>query len=215
MKVMLVEDHPVYLDGLTSLVHASGMQVVGAATSAADALALFPGVTPDVVVIDIALPDGDGAALTAELIEQRPGLRVLILTMFHEEAVVARALEAGVGGYLVKDAPPQEILAAIHAVAGGSLVIGAVLADRLRDLAVDGANRAPEAPAAAFPELRDRERQVLGLVAEGLDNTAIAARLGLSTKTVANYVSAILTHLQVPHRAAAQDIVRSRTTKPN
>lgn len=213
MKVMLVEDHPIYLDGLTSLIEASGMHVVATATSTAAALAITADVEPDVVVIDIALPDGDGVDLTTKLLAQRPGLRVLILTMFTEDAVVARALEAGASGYLVKDAPPQEILAAIHAIASGSLVIGSALANRLRDRAADGVRRAPEPPASTFPDLRYRERQVLGLVAEGLDNAAIAARLGLSTKTVANYISAILTQLQLPNRAAARDIVRTRRTQ--
>jgi DNA-binding NarL/FixJ family response regulator len=211
VKVMLVEDHPVFLDGLVSLIQSADIDVVGTATSVAAALALLPGIDPDVVVVDVALPDGDGAELTAEMIRQRPELRVLVLTMFHDDEVIARALDAGASGYLVKDAPPQEIVTAIRSVSGGSLVIGSAVADRLRHVAAEGARRGGDAPAALFPQLRARERQVLGLMADGLDNTAIATRLGLSTKTVANYVSTILTQLQVPTRSDAAKLVRSRS----
>ena len=207
----MVEDHPVYRDGLAALLDAAGIDVVGAAASATDALALLD-TEPDVVLMDIGLPDGDGATLTARLLERRPRTRVLVLTMFHDDSVIARALEAGAGGYLVKDALPEEILAAVHAVASGALVLGADVVSPTRRLTLAESFRGAAPPASSFPELRERERQVLGLLAQGLSNAAIAERLGLSGKTVANYVSTILSCLRLDHRADAARVVDERTS---
>lgn len=210
MRVLIVEDHPVYRDGLAALLSAAGVEVVGTAASGEEALALAEA-DLDVVIMDIALPDRDGADVTAELVERHPGIQVLVLTMFHEDQVIARALEAGASGYLVKDAPPDEILRAVASVASGALVFGADLAPRVRTLTSVAARRGVAPPSTDFPELRERERQVLGMLALGLDNAAIAERLGLSGKTVANYVSTILTHLRVRDRDAAAQLVRERT----
>ena len=210
MKAFLVEDHPVFLDGLVSLLHAADVEVVGTAGSVQAALAILGDVDSELVLVDIALPDGDGAALIAEIVRRRPDLRVLVLTMFHDDGVLARALEAGADGYLVKDAEPNEIIAAVRAVSGGSFVVGSAMSGVLRGLAVDGVRAGRDVDPTDFPGLRRRERQVLALVADGLDNAAIADRLGLSTKTVANYVSTILTQLQVTSRSAAIELVRAR-----
>lgn len=209
MRALLVEDHPIYRDGLAALLATAGVDVVGLAATAAEAMSMLD-TDPDVVLMDIGLPDRDGADLTAQMLERRPDLKVLVLTMFHDDSVIARALEAGATGYLVKDAPPDEILSALNSVASGALVIGSDLASPLRRSAwVDSLRRASP-PATAFPELRERERQVLGLLAQGLSNSAIAERLGLSGKTVANYVSTILTQLRVQDRAAAARLMRER-----
>lgn len=213
VKLLLVEDHPVYRDGLSALIDAAGMTIVGQATSAAEALDMLER-DPDVVVMDIGLPDGDGIEVTADIVARRPHTRVLVLTMFHDDGVIERALAAGASGYLVKDAPPTEILRAIDAIAEGAMVIGSAVAPRVRQMTSGGARRAASPSASAFPELRERERQVLGLLADGLDNQAIAERLGLSTKTIANYVSAILTRLQVQDRRSAAQVVRTRTASP-
>lgn len=209
MRALLVEDHPIYRDGLAALLATAGVDVVGLAATAAEAMSMLD-TDPDVVLMDIGLPDRDGADLTAQMLERRPDLKVLVLTMFHDDSVIARALEAGATGYLVKDAPPDEILSALNSVASGALVIGSDIASPLRRSAwVDSLRRASP-PATAFPELRERERQVLGLLAQGLSNPAIAERLGLSGKTVANYVSTILTQLRVQDRAAAARLMKER-----
>jgi DNA-binding NarL/FixJ family response regulator len=141
------------------------------------------------------------------VLELRPGAKVLVMTMFGEDAAVARALEAGASGYLLKASPPDDVRRAVEAVASGAFVVGAPLADRVRRMASGGAGRGA-AYAGEFPELTDRERQVLALVADGLTNAQIAERLGLSGKTVANYLSGILAKLDVVDRAALAALAR-------
>lgn len=209
MKALLVEDHPIYRDGLAALLATAGVDVVGLAATGSEALSMLD-TDPDVVLMDIGLPDRDGADLTAQLLERRPDTKVLVLTMFHDDSVIARALEAGASGYLVKDAHPDEILSALRSVASGALVIGSDVVSPVRRSAWAQSLRRASPPAAVFPELRERERQVLGLVAQGLSNSAIAERLGLSGKTVANYVSTILTQLRVQDRAAAARLMKER-----
>ena len=210
VKVLIVEDHPIYRDGLAALLESSGVSVVGAAATGTEALAMLDS-NPEIVIVDIGLPDVDGADLTAEIIDRQPDAKVLVLTMFRDDSVIGRCLEAGASGYLVKDSPPEEILTAIRAVAGGSLVIGSNIASSARRVVWGEALRDPSPSASSFPELRERERQVVGLVAQGLGNAAIAERLGLSGKTVANYVSAILTRLRLRDRAALAELVKDRT----
>lgn len=210
MSVLVVEDHPVYRDGLVALLEAAGMEVVGHATSGGEAIAMVE-LNPDVVLMDIGLPDRDGADVTADLVERRPDIRVLVLTMFEDDVVIERVIAAGASGYLVKDAAPAEILHAVEAAFHGTMVFGSGVAPRVREMTSGGAQRASVPSATAFPELRERERQVLGLLAEGLDNAAIGERLGVSTKTVANYVSAILTRLRVQDRRSAAALARTRT----
>lgn len=209
MKVLLVEDHPIYRDGLAALLAAAGVEVIGSATTGAEALAMLDN-APDVVVMDIGLPDQDGADLTAKVLARLPETKVIVLTMFHDDSIIARSLEAGASGYLVKDAHPDEILNALRSVASGALVIGSDVASRVRRSAWAESLRRPSPPATVFPELRARERQVLGLLAQGLSNAAIGESLGLSGKTVANYVSTILSQLRVQDRAAAAQVARER-----
>lgn len=209
MKVLLVEDHPIYRDGLAALLVTAGVDVVGLAGTGSEALSMLDN-EPDVVLMDIGLPDRDGADLTTQLLERLPDTKVLVLTMFHDDSVIARALEAGASGYLVKDAHPDEILSALKSVASGAFVIGSDVVSSARRSAWADSLRRASPPAAVFPELRERERQVLGLLAQGLSNTAIAERLGLSGKTVANYVSTILAQLRVQDRAAAAKLMKER-----
>jgi len=201
-SVVLVDDHPVFRDGLRVLLEAAGMTVVGETAYGGDAVGLLGG-EPDVIVMDLGLPDIDGVEATRRLLAVDSSTCVLVLTMYDDDDAVSRALEAGARGYLVKSAPAAEIVGAIAAVASGTVVLGSVIAPRVPRLVAGGAIRTATAPATEFPTLSERERQVLGLIAAGLGNAAIAERLGVSGKTVANYVSSVLTKLRVKDRAAA------------
>jgi DNA-binding NarL/FixJ family response regulator len=189
------------------LLEAHGIEVLAEASTAAEAMErLNP--APDVVLMDVGLPDEDGVSATVNVLQACPQTRVLIITMFHDDLVVARALEAGAAGYVVKDASPDEVVGSVLGVAGGSLVIGHAVADQVRRMATGGALRASTPEEGRFPELTDRERQVVGLIGKGLTNAQVAERLGVSGKTVANYVSAILTRLHVRDRQTLADLVR-------
>jgi len=205
-RVILVDDHPVFRNGLRALLQASGVDVVGEAATGADAVDLAARLTPDVVLMDLGLPDMSGVDAVVRIIAARPGTRVLVISLYQDDRSVETALRAGARGYVVKDAPAEEVVAAVHAVASGSAVIGGSLAGRLADLvqARDG-----EIPEEAFPNLTARERQILALIAKGLSNSAIAERLGLSGKTVANYVSVILAKIDaVDRNDATQKVTR-------
>ena len=207
-RVLLVDDHPLFRDALRVLLETAGLDVIGEAGDlgeAVDALAA----DPELVIMDIGLPGADGIEATRRILDLRPSVRVLVMTMFDEDAAVARALEAGATGYLLKAAPPEEILRAVAAVLDGAFVVGAPLAERVRRMASGGAHSG-SAYASDFPELTDRERQILVLVADGLTNAAIADRLGLSGKTVANYVSSILSRLGVADRRGLIALVHAR-----
>jgi DNA-binding NarL/FixJ family response regulator len=209
IRVLLVDDHPVFRQGLRVLLEAHGFTVVGEAGDVETGLGML-GSDPDVVLMDIGLPGDDGLTGTVAMLRRRPGTRVLVVSMFRDDTVVAEALEAGASGYLSKDAGASELVQAVRAVAEGSLVVGMSLVERVRGMTSGGGLRAAAPEAALFPELSERERQVLGLVAQRLDNTQIAERLGVSAKTVANYVSTVLVRLRAPDRAALAGVVAAR-----
>lgn len=207
-RVILVDDHPVFRNGLRALLQASGIDVVGEAATGADAVDIATQLSPDVVLMDLGLPDMSGVEAVAQIVAARPATRVLVVSLYQDDGSVDAALRAGARGYVVKDAPAEEVVAAVQAVASGSAVIGASLAGRLIDL-VQG--RDGRLPAEAFPSLTTRERQILALVAKGLTNSAIAERLGLSGKTVANYVSVILAKIDAKDRNdAARKVIGAR-----
>ncbi len=199
-RVILVDDHPVFRNGLRALLEASGIDVVGEAATGAEAVDLAARLTPDVVLMDLGLPDMSGVEAVGQIVAARPATRVLVISLYQDDGSVETALRAGARGYVVKDAPAAEVVAAVHAVASGSAVIGGSLAGRLADL-VHG--RGGEIPEDDFPSLTSRERQILALIAKGLTNSAIAERLGLSGKTVANYVSVILAKIDAADRNEA------------
>jgi DNA-binding NarL/FixJ family response regulator len=208
-RVILVDDHPVFRNGLRALLEASGIDVVGEAATGADAMALAARLNPDVVLMDLGLPDMSGVEAIGQIVAARPEARVLVISLYRDDGSVDSALRAGARGYVVKDAPAEEVVAAVQAVASGSAVIGGSLAGRLADL-VHG--RDGEIAEDSFPSLTSRERQILGLMAKGLTNSAIAERLGLSGKTVANYVSVVLAKIEAVDRTeAAQKVARLRT----
>lgn len=212
VHVVVVDDHPVFRLGMAALLDSlAGIEVVGQAASAAEArelLGLGPGsddgADVDVVLMDVDLGDGSGVEVTRDLVRARPDVRVLVVTMHETDDAVVSAVRAGARGYLVKSASPAEVERAVLAVADGAMILSPTVAERAMAYVVGGgaAVRVP------FPQLTAREREVLDLVAAGLDNTVIAYRLSLSPKTVRNTVSAVLTKLAVRDRAAA--IVRAR-----
>ena len=196
ISVVLVDDHPVFRLGLSAVIEGlEGIEVIGEAATAAEAVALVAQVSPDVVVMDIQLPDACGVEATGSLLKARPDLGVLVLTMFDDDDSVHAAIRVGARGYLVKGVGAGEIERAIRAVAHGEVILGAAAARRAQLHWREGNTN--------FPELSEREREVLDLVARGLGNQAIARRLVVSEKTVRNHVSNVLTKLGAGTRAEA------------
>ena len=204
IRVVVADDHPMVRDGLRALLTSlPTTELVGEAATGRQAIRAAVTERPDVLVMDLHMPDLDGVTATTEITRAAPEVAVLVLSMLDDDDSVFAAMRAGARGYLVKGAGQAEIVRAITAVAAGEVIFGPGIARQV--LAYFAAQR-PQQP--SFPELTTRERQVLDLVAAGLSNATIAARLGLSTKTVGNHTSTIFTKLQVADRAEA--IVRAR-----
>lgn len=195
--VLLCDDHPVFRGGLGALfAEVPQIEVVGEAETGEEAVRLARELRPDVVIMDLGLPGMSGVEATRLLLDERPATAVLVLTMFEDDVTIAAALRAGARGYLLKGAPHDQITRAITAVAHGDAILSNGVADRLVRLVGGGATH-------PFPELSEREAEVLELVAAGHSNDAIATRLFLSPKTIRNYVSSILSKLHVESRAEA------------
>ncbi|TDD28223.1 response regulator transcription factor [Kribbella turkmenica] len=180
------------------------LAVVGEAGSGPEAVELVERLAPDVVVVDLNLPGMGGVEVIRRLGVSAPRVAPLVLTMVDDESVFG-AVRAGARGYLLKDAEPERIVAAIRAVAAGEVVFSGAVAARLIALA----DQPPGPRAPVFPELPEREHEILSLVANGLGNVAIGQRLGLRPKTVRNYVSNVLTKIQAADRADA--VLRARS----
>ncbi len=207
IRVLIADDHPLFRDGLTVLLtDGPDTELAGAATSGTEAVELARETQPDVVVMDLHMPGLDGIEATRRIVADSPHIVVLVLTMFDDDDSIFSALRAGARGYLLKGADQEQIRRAIQAAASGEIIFGTHLAARM--LTYFTAPSAPSAPPPVFPQLTEREHEVLDLVAQGRPNTAIAARLCLSEKTIRNHVSNILTKLQVADRAQA--IVQAR-----
>ena len=204
IRILVVDDHPMFRLGLVALLGAmDGMRVIGEAATLDDAVAAAAS-EPDVVIMDLHLGDDSGIAATREILARAPSVGVLVVTMLDDDDSIVAALRAGARGYLLKGAGPPEIERAIRAVAAGEVLLAPGVAARAMP-ALTGGRRGP---APAFPQLTEREHEVLELVAQGLDNLRISRRLALSDKTVRNHVSNILTKLGVADRGAA--IARAR-----
>jgi DNA-binding NarL/FixJ family response regulator len=200
-RVLVVDDHPLFLDGVrAALSGADDLELVGEARDGAAALAAVAELSPDVVLLDIGLPDQSGIDVARTLLADRPDVRVLMMTMSDEDQTVVAAMRAGARGYVVKGAGKADLLAAVRTVAAGGAVFSPAVADRLGTFfaslsALPGRD--------AFPTLTEREREVLDLIARGYDNGRIARELFLSDKTVRNHVSNVLTKLDVENRGEA------------
>jgi DNA-binding NarL/FixJ family response regulator len=205
LDVVIADDHPVFRDGLRALLATDpAIQVVGEASTGADTIALVNEVQPDVVLMDLHMPGGDGVAATREIARTSPHVAVLVLTMFDDDDSVFAAMRAGARGYLLKGTNQADVLRAVHLAGSGGAMFGPAVAQRVIEFF---ARRGPGTPV-AFPQLTDREHEILDLLAQGHPNPAIAARLRISEKTVRNHVSNIFTKLAVADRAQA--IVRAR-----
>lgn len=200
IRVLVADDHAMFVRAITTLLAADGeIEVVATAATGAEAVRAALEHRPDVVLMDLHMPDLNGIEATRQLAEAAPHVGVLVLTMFDDDDSVAAALRMGARGYLLKGARQEEVARAIRSVHAGDLIIGRQLARRMGTLLSEPASVA----ARPFPTLTDREVEVLDQLARGLDNTSIGRVLFLSEKTVRNYVSGIFGKLAVASRAEA------------
>jgi DNA-binding NarL/FixJ family response regulator len=209
LRVLLADDHPLFLEGLTAVLAARpDLELVGQAATGTEAVEQALALLPDVVLMDIQMPGLSGIEAARRIVHASPHVGVIMLTMLEDDDSVFAAMRAGARGYILKGAGKAEVLRTIEAVARGEALFGPAIAQRL--VAFFGAlrGRAGGGPPLAFPELTEREREVLRLIAQGLNNAVIAERLTLSPKTVSNHISNIFSKLQVADRAEA--IVRAR-----
>jgi DNA-binding NarL/FixJ family response regulator len=201
--VVLVDDHPLVRQGMRAVLDAQpDIEVVGEAPDGAEAVRVCVATKPDVVLMDLQMPGLNGIEATKRVRTTSPSTAVLVLTMYDDDAMVFEAIASGAAGYLLKGSDGTDIVAAIQSAAQGQAVFGAALARRLQTWFGRPQKASP------FPELTDREREILGGVATGMTNVEIGATLFLSPKTVANNVSTILDKLHLAHRAEA--IIKAR-----
>lgn len=205
ITVLIADDHPLFRKGLRALLAAvPQVTVVGEAAGGVEAVRLAEQLQPDLVLMDLQMPAGDGLTAIRHLAASSPHIHILVLTMFEDDRSVFTALRAGARGYALKDTDDEEMTRCILAVGHGEAIFSPAIATRISAFFSGRPTPAPE----PFPQLTRSERNVLDLVAEGLSNDAIAASLSLSPKTVRNYVSSVFGKLHVASRAQA--IVRAR-----
>ena len=206
LRVLIADDHPLFRHGIQALLNAtSDIEVVGEAKTGEEVIALAATLQPDVILMDIQMPGVNGIEATRRILQTSPHIRILMVTMFEDDASVFTAMRAGARGYALKDTAKAEMLRAIRAVGGGEAIFSPAIATRLLEFF---AAPRPVLPPQVFPELTEREREILNLIALGHSNNEIASRLVLSPHTVRNYVSNVFSKLQVADRAHA--IVRAR-----
>ena len=206
VRVLIADDHPLFREGMRGrLDRVADVAVVGEAASGEEAVELAHKLEPHIILMDIKMPGLNGIEATREIQRANPQIGILVLTMFEDDDSVFAAMRAGAKGYLLKDSGGEGVVHAIRAVASGEAVFGPGVAERI--IGYFSAPRAA-APQRAFPELTEREEEVLSLVAQGKSNREIARQLFVSLKTVRNHVSNILLKLQVADRAQA--VIRAR-----
>ena len=206
LRILIADDHPLVRSGMRALLTAAeDLEVVGEAATGEEAISLAEALQPDVIVMDLRMPGINGIEATRRIMQSHPHMRILVVTLFEDDDSVFAALRAGARGYILKEANEVEVLRAIRAVGGGDAIFSSTIAQRL--LGFFAAPR-PAALTAPFPDLTDREREILTLIAQGRSNSEIAQTLVISLKTVRNYISSIFSKLQVADRAQA--ILRAR-----
>jgi DNA-binding NarL/FixJ family response regulator len=204
LRILIAEDHPLYRKGMISLLQSiPEFEVVGEASTGEEAVARASQLQPEVILMDLQMPEVNGIEATRRILRESPNIRVLMVTLFEDDDSVFMALRAGARGYVLKDADEEEMVLSIRAVGRGEAIFSPAVATRV--LAYFSK---PAAQPQVFPTLTDREREILNLIARGHPNPSIAKQLSLSTKTIGNYVSNIFTKLQVADRAQA--IIRAR-----
>jgi DNA-binding NarL/FixJ family response regulator len=204
IRILVADDHAGFRSGVAALLGTqTGLFLIGEAETGDDAVAQALLLQPDVVLMDLSMPGLDGIAATRRIVDTSPHIAVLVLTMADNDAAVFDALRAGARGYLLKGADRAELTRAIRAVASGEAIFGPDVARRLMTYFATTPIRAP-----AFPDLSDRELEILDLIARGMSNQQIVDRLVISPKTVRNHISNIFSKLQVRDRAEA--VVRAR-----
>ncbi len=208
IRVAVIDDHTLFREGLTALLAAApGVEVVGEAGSGVDAVRLAAEQSPDVMLMDIMMPDLNGIQATRRILETQPRIGIVVLTMLEDDDSLFAAMCAGARGYILKGADKAEVLATLTEVAAGRAVFGPAIAARLTRF-FRQIEATPRQADIAFPDLTERERDVLTLIADGADNQQISDRLVISPKTVSNYISSIFNKLQVADRANA--IIKAR-----
>jgi DNA-binding NarL/FixJ family response regulator len=206
LTVVIADDHQFFRDGVRALLDAQpGMECVGEAATGEEAVRLSTEVQPDVVLMDVQMPGMSGVEATRQIVSSSPQIRVLVVTMFEDDHLVFAAMRAGARGYLLKGTRHEDMVRAILAVGSGDAIFSPAIAARMADYF---AALQPGGPTQVFPDLSSREREILALLAQGYKNAEIADRLVISPKTVRNYVSNIISKLQVADRAQA--ILRAR-----
>ena len=201
LRILLVDDHPLVRNGLRALLSSvPGLVVVGEAANGQEAITQVLELQPDIILMDLHMPELNGVEATRRIVQDSPRTGILVLTMLEDDASVFAAMRAGARGYLLKGADQAEVLRAISVVAHGEAIFSPSIARRLMQYF---ANMQPTLPSSAFPDLTEREREILGLIALGKSNAEIAEDLVLSPKTVSNHVSNIFSKLQVVDRAQA------------
>ena len=205
IQVLIADDHTLFRAGLRALLNLfDDIQVVGEASSGEEAIIKAEALQPDIILMDIQMPGVNGIEATRRIVRASPNIGIVVVTMFEDDDFVFSAMRAGARGYILKEADEDEVLRAIRAAAQGEAIFGPAIARRM----VQFFSNPPQESNLAFPELTEREREILGLIARGENNAAIAQRLVLSPHTVRNHISNIFSKLQVADRAEA--IIRAR-----
>ena len=207
ITILIADNSAPFRDGMRAMLRReTDIAIAGEAATGAEAVKATAGLQPDVVLMDLQMPQGNGIDATRAIVTASPHIRVLVLTMFEDDDSVFAALQAGARGYILKGADKGEMLRAIRAVYSGEAIFGPAIAQRM--VHYFAALRQPSAPQAPFPELSEREREILAMIARGRSNQEIADDLVVSLKTVRNHVSNIFAKLQVADRAQAMNVAR-------
>ena len=201
LRILIADDHPLFRKGMrTLLVSMPETEVVGEATTGKETVDRALALQPDIVLMDLQMPEGGGLTAIRSLTSANPETRILVVTLFEDDESVFAALRAGARGYVLKDADEDEMIRAIQAVARGEAIFSPAVASRLMDY-FTAARTSPHAE--AFPDLTEREREILAMIARGRSNYEIAEELSISLKTVRNHASNIFSKLQVADRTQA------------
>jgi DNA-binding NarL/FixJ family response regulator len=210
IRILIADDHTLFREGLRALLNIMpDIEVVGEAGEGESAIAQVATIQPDVILMDINMPGVNGIEATRRILKTHPTLGIIMVTMLEDDASVFAAMKAGARGYMLKGADHEDILQAIHAVAGGQAVFGPAIAARIMTFFQNlNSTHKPVVRPDVFPELTSREREVLQLMAQGARNEDIAEKLVISGKTVSNHISNIFSKLQVADRAQA--VLRAR-----